>query len=256
MKIAVVKYSTQNLGDDIQSLALERLLPRVDLRVDRDDLSPAHAWGDDVRWILNGWYATGAHRIWGPPGRARCLFVGFHAHDPQVVPKAPTLPVGCRDPWTLGLCARQGIDAWLSYCATLTFEPPAGRRGQRVLLVDVPEAELPRLPPEVAAGRRLTHYIGPGADRRAAANRRLHLYARARWVVTTRLHVLLPCAAMGTPVVFIRPPYSENRYTGYTHLAWRITDAPWDRPRPKLDPEIVHSMARPLRHCIEQFLQS
>jgi hypothetical protein len=32
MKIAVVQYRTQNIGDDIQSLALERLLPRVDLR--------------------------------------------------------------------------------------------------------------------------------------------------------------------------------------------------------------------------------
>jgi len=54
MKIAVVQYRTQNIGDDIQSLALERLLPRVDLRVDRDDLSPARDWGEDVRWVVNG----------------------------------------------------------------------------------------------------------------------------------------------------------------------------------------------------------
>ena len=34
MKIAVVWYRTQNIGDDIQSLALESLLPRIDLRVE------------------------------------------------------------------------------------------------------------------------------------------------------------------------------------------------------------------------------
>lgn len=62
-------------------------------------------------------------------------------------------------------------------------------------------------------------------DRATEATRRLQLYARARWVVTNRLHVLLPCTAMGTPVVFVRPLNSENRYTGYAHLGWRIADA-------------------------------
>jgi hypothetical protein len=50
MKIAVLKYSSNNIGDDIQSLALERLLPRVDLRIDRDDLSPAR---DAVRRFVD-----------------------------------------------------------------------------------------------------------------------------------------------------------------------------------------------------------
>jgi hypothetical protein len=47
----------------------------------------------------------------------------------------------------------------------------------------------------------------------AEATRRLNLYAKARWVVTNRLHVLLPCAAMGTPVVFVLSWFS---------LKWKI----------------------------------
>jgi hypothetical protein len=127
-------------------------------------------------------------------------------------------------------------------------------RDDRVLLVDVFDQDLERLPPEIARGARSTHTVPSHCDRRAEAAHRLDLYARARWVVTTRLHVLLPCAAYGTPVVFIRPPYSENRYTGYTHLGWRIAEAPWDSPRPKADAELIYHMAQPLRNAVQRFL--
>jgi hypothetical protein len=77
-----------------------------------------------------------------------------------------------------------------------------------------------------------------------------------RWVVTSRLHALLPCAAMGTPVVFVEPNHSERRIAGYGHLAWRIADAPWSDPRPKRAVEIIREMARPLRECIQKFIGS
>ncbi len=256
MKIAILKYRTHNIGDDIQSLALERLLPRVDLRLDRDDRSPAREWDDDVRLIINGWVAPGMHRAWPPPGRARCLYVGLHATEPEIVPAGAALPIGCRDPWTLGLCERLGVEGWISWCATLSLVRPDVPFDGSILLVDVPEKDIERLPPEIAAyGDRVTHIVPPGIDRQAEARRLLDRYARAQWVVTTRLHALLPCAAMGTPVVFIRPPWSEHRYVGYTHLAWRIANAPWFAPRPRVCPEVVRSMAVPLRHAVGQFIE-
>lgn len=255
-KIAVVQYSTKNIGDDIQSIALERLLPRVDLRVDRDDLTPARDWGEDVRLILNGWYASGVHKLWPPQTRAKTLFVGLHANDPDAIPRNATTPIGCRDPWTLLLCARNGIDAWLSWCATLTLEPAYGPRTDDVLLVDVAPQDIERLPPKIAAGTKLSHTVPRDCDRVAEATRRLNLYAKARWVVTNRLHVLLPCAAFGTPVVFVRPPNSENRYTGYTHFGWRIAEAPWDEPSPKVATELVHAISAPLRDAVKRFVES
>ena len=136
------------------------------------------------------------------------------------------------------------------------MEPAYGPRTDDVLLVDVAPQDLERLPPRIAAGTKLTHTLPRDCDRVAEATRRLNLYAKARWVVTNRLHVLLPCAAMGTPVVFVRPPNSENRTTGYAHLGWRITDAPWDEPRPKLAPDLVHATAAPLRDAVRRFVDS
>lgn len=256
MKIATLNYSTFNIGDDIQALALEQMLPRVDLRVDRDYLAAAQEWSADVRWILSGWFASGAHRSWPPPGKARRLYIGFHAVDPGVLPRDATLPIGCRDPWTLTLCCRLGIEAWLSYCVTLTLLRPSVPRDDRVLLVDVSDQDLGELPPEIARGARVTHNVPRNCDRRAEAARRLDLYARARWVVTSRLHALLPCAAFGTPVVFFRPRNSESRYTGYTHLGWRASEAPWHAPRPKADAELIYHMAQPLRSAVQRFLHS
>jgi len=40
-------------------------------------------------------------------------------------------------------------------------------------------------------------------DKFAMAERLLHKYARAKLVITSRIHCALPCLAMGTPVIFI-----------------------------------------------------
>lgn len=256
MKFAILKYNRHNIGDDVQSLAVEQLLPCVDYRIDRDNMSLATDWDDDVRWIINGWFAPTEHMVWPPPGKARKLFVGFHAALPGILPRNEPLPIGCRDPWTLTLCNQQGIDAWLSNCVTLTLARPDVPRDDSVVLVDVPNEHLKNLPPDIAAGRRMSHQVPLDCDRHAEAKLRLDLYARARWVVTTRLHAFLPCVAMGTPVVFIRPQVSENRYFGYLHLRWKFNEAPWDNPRPKADPELVHHLAQPIRLALRRFIES
>ena len=256
MKYAVLKYSGHNVGDDIQSLALERLLPRVDYRVDRDDMGQAKEWGDDVRWIINGWFAPTEHKVWPPPGNAIKLFLGFHAALPGILPRNELLPIGCRDPWTLNLCNQNGIDAWLSWCLTLTLQRPDVPRDDSVILADMPKEYLDKLPANIARGTKISHHIPKESDRLAEVVKRLDLYARARWVVTTRLHVFLPCVAFNTPVVYIRPPASENRFFGYLHLRWKFTDAPWDDPRPKADPELVRHLAQPLRDAVRRFIES
>lgn len=262
LKIATLQYSTRNLGDDLQSLAMERLLPHVNLHVDRDDLSPAVQWDASVRWIVNGWFSRGMHKVWPPPGKAKVLYVGFHATGPEALPPPGAGMVGCRDPWTLAIAQRSGLDAWLSYCPTLTLARLDVPRDESVLLVDVPQADVQRLPQEIAqAGVPITHILPAGSSlapsqRRAEVLQRLDLLARARWVVTTRLHVLLPCAAMGTPVVFIKPPHSENRYGGYLHLGWRIGNAPWETPRPKCDADFIDAMTAPLRLAVRRFIES
>jgi hypothetical protein len=255
MKYAVLKYSTLNIGDDIQSLALASLLPRIDLLVDRDDLSPVSQWDDDVRFIVNGWFAPSVHRVWPPVGNARCLFLGIHATEAEVIPRQSHSPIGCRDPWTLHLSEQCGVQGWLSWCATLCLLRPNVSREDRVLLVDVPEDLTSQLPSGLRArAERITHTIDPAIDRWGLARELLNKYARAEWVITTRLHALLPCAAMGTPVVFIRPAWSEHRYHGYTHFGWSMDDAPWSLPRPRFEQRLVQAMAAPFRLAVERFI--
>jgi hypothetical protein len=253
MQIAAVSYRTRNLGDYIQQFALEQLCPGITLYVDRDNLTPAAAWDSDVRWIICGWFSAGVHHPWPPPGRSHKLFIGFHATDARLLPTSPELPIGCRDPWTLGLCKRRAIRAWLSYCITLTLPCPAEARTDEVILVDVPKRIYPSLPRSIRDGNRVTHFVEPGGDHLAGACAALARYARARCVVTTRLHALLPCAAMGTPVVLAHRQFRDKRFVGYTRLAWAVGNAPWDNPTPRVDPADIKETMRPLRQAVEEF---
>jgi len=55
-------------------------------------------------------------------------------------------------------------------------------------------------------------------DKFAKAEELLRLYASAKLVVTSRIHVALPCLAFGTPVVFVRPDRDTSRFEGITDL--------------------------------------
>lgn len=217
---------SRNLGDEIQSLAARRFLPRVDRLVSREALHLDPGGGAPTRLILNGWFLD-RPRNWPPHPRIEPLLVSFHmtVSAPSRLRRwAPTVqgsllsakgvdylnrwgPVGARDRRTRDLLRAAGADAYLSGCLTLTFPAAPGRRADGpVLACDLPgeamtvlAARLGRLP------RAVTHAsaeVDP-LRRLAEAQRLLDLYATARAVVTTRLHAALPCLAMGIPVLLL-----------------------------------------------------
>ena len=53
--------------------------------------------------------------------------------------------------------------------------------------------------------------------------RLLSIYASAKLVVTSRIHVALPCLAFGTPVIFIRPNRDIERFDGIIDLFHAFT---------------------------------
>jgi hypothetical protein len=77
------------------------------------------------------------------------------------------------------------------------------------------------------------------AGKTRLANTLLDVYARAKLVITTRLHCALPCLALGTPVVFLHERYAEDRrfdglreyLRGYGPDA-QSADIDWENPRP------------------------
>jgi hypothetical protein len=257
---------SKNLGDDVQRLAAQQFLPRVDVEVDRDAMSAIQALSGTIRLIMNGWFmlhrnpewlrsaenalARGRLRKpllravrgmraalgydWPPPQNVDPLFVSFHA-DPGFRSSGAIeylkrhAPIGCRDLDTLDWLQSQGVPAWFSGCLTLTLPRSNVARTNEVCLVEAVRKEhsrwseefLRRLPDSLRTHAvTLTHRIEDmdWSRRAETARQRLERYAAARLVITSRIHCLLPCLAIGTPVIFINNQKGVQRYGGLLDL--------------------------------------
>ncbi len=255
-------YST-NLGDDIQSLAASRFLPRVDLLVERDRL---HWYSDccDTLVIFNGWFTH--QPVWPPPHALRPVFLSFFANDARRLVDssyAPFFrrhqPIGCRSQETVRAFRDIGVDAYFSGCLTLTLKRPDVDRSDRICAVDLDpefqslipfglrssmlnvthELRRPRfrefymraLRLGLGGANKLRNAVPHSDHSRAQLYRLMHAYrsqraeellqtyARARLVLTSRLHCALPCLALGTPVIFMRRDAETNpRFMGLANL--------------------------------------
>jgi hypothetical protein len=191
------RYRTGNLGDAVQTLALEQLLPNVRY-VSRDD---GKCDGPGT-YVVNGWLGENVP----PVDNTDCLFAGVFVNDNeenyQWMKNSCSAEIGARDPATVMWCADRGIRAILLGCATLTFDRFGGSRSG-VLAVD---ADWP-------GSKRMTHRINEKTnwdEQRRRAAEYLKRYQRAELVVTSRLHVALPCLAFGTPVIICDPIGSDR----------------------------------------------
>lgn len=244
MKYGLYCYPhSNNLGDDIQSIAAQRFLPSVDYRVDRDRLSTASAM-PPLAIIFAGWHKWHAEDG-NPPANIMPLFYSFHATEeyldtPGVIPYLTAhQPIGCRDVSTMQDLQMRGVTAYFTGCITLTLEIPDVQRTGAIYAVDVDSALfLEFVPPRMRAlAIHVTHSTTLGSDssgRDREARRLLGLYASARLVITSRLHAALPCLAYGTPVVLVgRFLTCDRRLKGlsqYVYCIERHEDVPrdWD----------------------------
>jgi Polysaccharide pyruvyl transferase len=236
MRFFSLQYlKSDNIGDEIQSLAAEQFLPRIDGFVDRD--TELHVVSEPTFVFLNGWFKHGpthwkddAAECWPPSDQLRPVFFGFHIAYPEALLTKNSIeyyrkcmPIGCRDRETMKMLKEMGVDAYFSRCLTLTFprreqEPEQGSvyivEGKRSVLKErVPTNLL-----QIAENR--GHYVHPKHKRnndlkRDLARRLLHEYrTSAKLVITDLLHCAMPCLAMGIPVVFIPNPQTleEDSY--------------------------------------------
>ena len=159
-------------------------------------------------------------------------------------------PIGCRDFYTVNLLKDKGIDAYFTGCLTLTldnYKVDDCLRGDEIYIVD-PLFTSPHVGKEYFMRARLfksalnfalcnlnrkNQLLASLIDDEVLENRKfvkqelsannlldeqkfvlaedlLHRYARAKLVITSRIHCALPCLALGTPVIFIN---------GFTSLA-------------------------------------
>ena len=222
MKFACLKYNiSNNLGDQIQSLAARQFLPRVDTWLNRDSLRQKQVEAEHVL-IMNGWFSHFPEQCFPPNKRIAPVFFGFHMSDWK---NAQTIkyftekvclqyfkqhePIGCRDQTTMSILRAHGIQAFYSKCLTLTF-PTRKNQPQKgsVFLVDIPGISVPKM--YASKLKFLSHDVSDelnNQEKLQAARHLLDTYRnQADLVITSRLHCALPCIAMGIPVVFIGNP--------------------------------------------------
>jgi len=219
--------ASDNLGDDLRTLAAARLLPRVDLALDADrpdtPLAGISAQDRAVTLFTGAFLRSTAH--WPPQEQIAPVYLGAHfsAEDAWGVPFEALQgagrsfltacgTVGCRDERTMRLMEKAGIPAQLTACVTLSLERPEVTPGQPyICCVDTP-AEVAAALTEFAPGvgtqvREMTHQLdAPSHDfaaRMAHAEDVVRTYAGAAFVVTRRLHCAMVCLAVGTPVVLL-----------------------------------------------------
>ena len=216
MKFASLKYDfSENLGDDIQSLATEQFFPRIDKKLNRDSLGCV-SQGEKYLVIMNGWFSHFPAKCFPPSDSIMPVFIGFHLTDWNdtaeyfLSPKGIEYfkrnePIGCRDKRTMERLTAKGIKAFYSKCLTLTFpkreaEPKEGK----VILVDASHIPIPEfLHKQAITVSHWTPDIYGHELKTAMAKKLLAIYRNeASLVITTKLHCALPCIAMGVPVLF------------------------------------------------------
>jgi hypothetical protein len=183
-------------------------------------------------------------------------------------------PVGARDKFTHHVLEERGIPSYFSGCLTLTLANPYKNedRDNIVYVVDLPSnvekiirrrckmpvvrlthsgKNLGASSVEMIIRRmrkmpvvRLTHH-GKNLDASSGdqellsqAEIVLEKYRRAKCVITSRLHVAMPCLAFETPVVLVHPdPDSDSRMGGLIELVRHCSPGDILNGRLPIDPD-------------------
>lgn len=223
VRYGVLKYSSQNIGDEVQSLAAMRFLPRVDYYCHRERLDQFHVKEEDagkkVKLIMNAWWMW-EPKHFPPSDDIDPLLISMHMYQeylqkfdrPEVWDYLRAHgPVGCRDKMTMRFLLDHDVPAYFSGCLTMTLQGNPKYRKKHgkdyVLCVDVPEHIVKeirtRTDRPVYDISRMLSVAFSAVDRIKLAKVMLALYHNAHCIVSPRFHVALPATAFGTPVCVI-----------------------------------------------------
>lgn len=303
-----------NVGDYVQSLAARQYLPKVDHLLNRERLADYRGEPTKLilnGWFTNepkGWCPAPAIDPLLVSFHLNSMAEKALLSGRNLDYFLRHAPIGCRDRDSVRRFQAAGVDAFFTGCLTLTLsgyaDPAADRR--ETLMVDhdlglriqsrVPwllglfspasKAKMRRrdalrgffADAFLAASPRITHSLPPRTmteeQKLDAADALLRRYARARLVVTARIHCALPCLAMGTPVLFVNAYHKESdtcRFDGLLELFNRIDisldgkvtnnfghpeGTPFDGSRIPSNPTRHLPLAAELRRRCETFVRS
>ena len=239
MKYGLMYFKdTDNIGDDIQTYVAKRFLPHIDYYIDREKLNcfiPNEK--EYVSMIMNGWYIHNKC-AWPPSPYINPLLISMHFMSVEATDVGDKYlqglggnylkiyePIGARDIETKKRLEKNGIESYFSGCMTLT-------------LVDAEESVKEKVKKENTEYEieEITHWLEPSEVSKKSIDQRLQdveellkKYQGAHLVITNRLHVALPCIALGTPVILVHPEYyDEDRLGAFLKYMDNYTDTEFD----------------------------
>lgn len=257
MKFGVVMHrTTRNMGDDIQTYAAAKLLPQVDYTITRENTSDFKSEGNEpVAVIMAAWWLW---EKWNWPP-AECIIpklVSMHINNYGIERRGTPIkdewisgiggeflkkygPIGVRDQSSLDFFMERGFDTYFSGCITMTLpkQKKTEDAGTYVCLVDLSdslrEAACEMLKDTGLEIRILTnrcdyrHSDDSFVTRMERVEELLTQYQNARFVITRRLHVSLPCLAMEVPVLSVvdmEDVGNHTRWNPYTDWFYFVSD--------------------------------
>ena len=209
-----------NLGDEVQVFPGTQFLPYVDKFLDRDNIG-AFKSDENVSLFFNAWW--GSIKSFPPPSVVHPLPLSIHLNIHGLgASKSQAFadymrkwePVGCRDHSTMGFFTKANVKNFFSGCLTLFMSNPYPQidRREHIYIVDLKKESLELLPPKIQAdGIKIAHDMDDARNtdspmRFNEAYNLMKKYAKAKVVITQRIHCALPSIAMGTPVIFFNSP--------------------------------------------------
>ncbi|MBQ7665762.1 MAG: polysaccharide pyruvyl transferase family protein [Synergistaceae bacterium] len=237
----MMKYTTSNIGDEIQSIAAQRFLPHIDYYIDREYLNSFHNDNHEkAKIILNGWFMDIPDNF-PPSDEIFPLLVSmhlYHGNREKLIMNGAVRdylihhgPVGCRDKSTMNFLLEHDVPAYFSGCMTTTMIPnmklKRRRENEYILCVNVKDEVYAHVKEKARRPvfRITKKYIQSDSMKRFKwAKMMLFMYHQASSVITMNLHTALPCLAFGTPVCLIEQEKYDGRFDGLDDLLFHCSE--------------------------------
>lgn len=237
-----------NLGDNIQSISAINMLNRLGIEnkdidyLNRDDLAIENSDKTEGIFVAQGWFGSMPGQKTFPINDKSIhpLYFGFHVNEGSwhILSKNEKFiksmkkyePIGCRDLGTRDFLRTLNVKAYYSRCLTMTFDKRIDSvEKEKVFIIDVYEDIEKYIPPKLLEKSvklsqedySSSNYSPSGewpmndedvkkVDK--VAYGRLEIFRKeASLVITSRIHIAMPCASMGIPVVFCFPNKFDSR---------------------------------------------
>lgn len=286
MKYGIMYYKeTDNIGDDIQTYTARRFLPQIDYCIDREDLNcfiPKEK--EQVAMIMNGWFLHNK-AAWPPSPYIKPLLLSMHFTCQDKIDVGEKYlqglggdylrqhqPIGARDIETQKRLTKNNIENYFSGCMTLTIQPFKNIKKQEyICVVDLDEKSTKIVKENTnRVIKEITHDVDPEEIKKKSFEQRmqdveklLKTYQAAHLVLTNRLHVALPCLALGVPVILVHKEHFESDRLGtYLKYVTSFSDKEFEKidikeilEKPKNNSNEYKDISNKLENACEKFIE-